>query len=385
MYRIARPRFLKALRIVLLCATFGTTAFGQAATSRPQMAEDVYKDIRLLKGMPVDQLLDTMGFFSASTNLNCIDCHGIAAGGDWTLYAKDSPKKTIARRMIVMTQELNKANFGGGRTVTCFTCHRGDVHPVGTPSLMIQNSAPILDPNEFEVDHAMQGAPTADQVFSKYLQALGGAQELAKLTSAVLHGEYEGYDTDFEKRPVEIYAKAPDRKTLVIHYRSGDSLNTFDGREGWIAEADKPVPLIQLTGGGSEGAKVDAVALFATGLRQLRSEWKIGFTAIDDKDVVVAEGTGDSKLPLKLYFDKNSGLLVRLVRYSQLPIGRIATQFDFEDYRSVPGIGVKLPYKLIATWVNGRSTTQVSSIDVNPAIPDSRFIKPSLPATAGAH
>ncbi|HSR08972.1 MAG TPA: hypothetical protein VLM42_17645, partial [Bryobacteraceae bacterium] len=183
----------------------------------------------------------------------------------------------------------------------------------------------------------------------------------------------------------EIYAKAPDRKTVVIHYRGGDSLNTFDGRDGWIAEADKPVPLIQLTGGSLEGAKVDTVALFATGLPQLRSEWRIGFTAIDDQDVVVAEGTGDSKLPLKLYFDKKSGLLVRLVRYSQLSMGRIAAQFDFEDYRSVPGTGVKLPYKLTATWVNGRSTTRVRSIDVNPTIPDSRFSKPSLPATADGH
>jgi len=385
MYVIDRRTFSRAPGLVLLCTAFGTVAFGQASATRPQMAEEVYKDIRLLKGMPVDQLLDTMGFFSASTNLNCIDCHGVAAGGDWTLYAKDSPKKTIARRMIVMVQELNKANFGGGRAVTCFTCHRGDVHPLTTPSLLIQNSAPVLDPNEFEVDHAKQATPSADQVFSKYFQALGGAQELAKLTGAVLHGEYEGYDTDFEKRGVEIYAKAPDRKTVVIHYRGGDSLNTFDGRDGWIAEADKPVPLIQLTGGSLEGAKVDAVALFATGLPQLRSEWKVGFTAIDDQDVVVAEGTGDSKLPLKLYFDKNSGLLVRLVRYSQLSMGRIAAQFDFEDYRSVPGTGVKLPYKHIATWVNGRSTTRVSSIDVNPTIPNSRFSKPSLPTTAGAH
>ncbi len=379
-----RRSFSKALIVILLCVASATTIFAQATTPRPQMAEDVYKDIRVLKGMPVDQFLDTMGFFSASTNLNCIDCHGIAAAGDWNLYAKDAPKKTITRRMIVMVQELNKANFGGGRAVTCFTCHRGDMHPLTTPSLLIQNSAPILDPNEFEVDYATQGAPSADQVFSKYLQALGGTQELAKLTSAVLHGEYEGFDTDFEKRTIEIYAKAPGRRAVVIHYRGGDSINTYDGRDGWIAEADKPVPLIQLTGGGLEGAKVDAETLSPAGLRQLRSEWKIGLTAIGDQEVVVAEGSGDGKSPLKLYFDKNSGLLVRLVRYSELPVGRIPAQFDFDDYRVVPGTGVKLPYKLTATWVDGRSTTRVSSVDVNPAIPDSRFVKPSLPATAGA-
>jgi len=364
----------------LLFMTLATAGIGMAQTSgtKPQMAEDVYKDIRLLKGMPVDQFLDTMGFISASTNLNCIDCHGSAAGGDWSRYADDTPKKTIARQMLVMVQNLNKSNFGGGRVVTCFTCHRGDVHPLGTPSLAIQNSAPITDPNEFEVSEATQGAPSADQVFEKYLQAVGGPQELAKISSVVLHGEYGGYDTDFEKRPVEIYAKAPDHRAVVIHYRSGDSFTTFDGREGWIAEADKPVPLIQLTGGGLEGAKVDAVVPFSTGIRELRSEWKIGLTAIGDEDVIVAEGTGGSRSPLKLYFDKDSGLLVRVVRYSQIPVGRVPAQFDFEDYRVVPGTRIKLPYKLTSTWVDGRSITQVTSIDVNAPIPDSRFVKPSL-------
>jgi photosynthetic reaction center cytochrome c subunit len=371
-------------KMIMLCFAIATAAMGQTAGAKPQLAEDVYKDIRLLKGMPVDQFLDTMGFFSASTNFNCIDCHGTAAGGDWSRYADDTPKKTIARRMIAMVQELNRANFGGRRIVTCYTCHRGDMNPQGTPSLAVQNSAPISDPNEFEVDRATQGAPSPDEVFGKYLQAVGGAQALAKLTSLVLHGEYEGFDTDFEKRAVEIFAKAPDRRAVVIHYRGGDSFTTYDGREGWIAEADKPVPLIQLTAGGLEGARVDAVAVFAAGLRQLRNEWKIGYTAIGDQDVVVAEGSGDGKSPLKLYFDKNSGLLVRLVRYSQLAVGRVPAQFDFDDYRGVPGTGVKLPYRLVATWVDGRSTTKVTSIDVNPAIPDSRFVKPSSPDKAGA-
>jgi photosynthetic reaction center cytochrome c subunit len=185
-----RRSFLIAL--IPLSVAFAAPGFAQSAAPGPQLAEQVYKDIRLLKGMPVDQFLDTMGFFSASTNLNCTDCHGAAAGGDWSRYADESPKKTIARNMIVMVQNLNKANFGGGRAVTCYTCHRGDMHPQTIPSLAIQNSAPIADANDFEVDRTMPGAPSPDQVFNKYLQALGGSQELAKLTSLVLHGQYEG-------------------------------------------------------------------------------------------------------------------------------------------------------------------------------------------------
>ncbi len=374
-----------APKLILVSAVFAAAVFGQT-TPRPQLAEEAYKDIRLLKGMPVDQFLDAMGFFSAATNLNCIDCHGTAAAGDWSLYAQNTPKKTIARQMIVMTQTLNKANFGGGRAVTCYTCHRGAQHPDATPSLVIQNSAPIPDPDEFEVSGTpAPGTPTADEVFGKYLQALGGAAELTKVKSFVLHGDYNGFDTDFEKRQIEIFGKAPNERAFVVHYRGGDSFTTFDGNQGWIAEADKPVPLIQLTTGGLEGIKVDGTTLFPAGIRQLRKDWKVGMTQIDDKDVVVVEGKGDSKTPLKLYFDKSSGLLVRLLRYSQTAVGTVPAQFDFDDYRAVPGTSVKMPWKLTATWVDGRSTTDVSSIDVNPAIPDSTFAKPTLPVKTGAH
>lgn len=382
----ARGRSMSiAPKAIVLCAAFVTAVAGQTNAPGPQMSEEAYKDIRLLKGMPVDQFLDAMGFFSAATNLNCIDCHGTAAGGDWSLYARDTPKKTIARQMIVMTQNLNKANFGGGHAVTCYTCHRGAQRPDAIPSLVIQNSAPIPDPDEFEVSGApVSGTPSADQVFGKYLQALGGSEELAKLKSFVLHGDYNGFDTDFEKRQIEVYGKAPGERAFVVHYRGGDSLTTFDGKQGWIAEADKPVPLIELTTGALEGIRVDGTVLFAGGIRQLRKDWKVGMTQIDDKDVVVAEGTGESKTPLKLYFDKDSGLLVRLLRYSQTAVGTVPAQFDFDDYRAVPGTAVKMPWKLTATWVDGRSITNVSGIDVNPAIPESRFAKPALPAKAGA-
>ena len=314
--------FWIAPKITLLCVGFVTTVFGQNTAARLPMSEEAYKDIRLLKGMPVDQFLDAMGFFSAATNLNCIDCHGTAAGGDWSLYAKDTPKKTIARQMIVMTQNLNKANFGGGHAVTCYTCHRGAQRPDAIPSLVIQNSAPIPDPDEFEVSGTpVSGTPSADQVFGKYLQALGGSEELAKLKSFVLHGDYNGFDTDFEKRQIEVLWKGAGERAFVVHYRGGDSFTTFDGKQGWIAEADKPVPLIQLTTGEPSKASSDGTACLPGACSQLRKDWKVGMTQIDDKDVVVAEGTGESKTSLKLYFDKDSGLLVRLLRYSQT-VGR---------------------------------------------------------------
>lgn len=42
-------------------------AFGQAGTQeKPLMAEDVFKNVQVLNGIPVNQFMETMGFFSAA-------------------------------------------------------------------------------------------------------------------------------------------------------------------------------------------------------------------------------------------------------------------------------------------------------------------------------
>ena len=65
---------------------------------------------------------------------------------------------------------------------------------------------------------------SADKILDKYIQAIGGAAQLAKLTSFVGKGTYKGFDTYSEKVPFEIFAKAPDQLTTVIHTQHGDSV-----------------------------------------------------------------------------------------------------------------------------------------------------------------
>jgi len=102
---------------------------------------------------------------------------------------------------------------------------------------------------------------------------------------------------------------------------------------------------------------------------------------IDDSDVQVLEGTDAGKTPVKLYFDKNSGLLVRMVRYTNTLVGPIPTQVDYSDYRAVAG--VKMPFKWTTTWVSGQSTTELNEIQPNVAIDAARFAKP-IPARVPA-
>ena len=119
-------------------------AAGQAAPPKQLMSEQAFKNVTVLKGIPVDEFMNTMGFISAATNYNCTDCHvEPKVEGDWSVYAQETPRKATARRMILMVQNINQTNFGGARVVTCYTCHRNlQGAPKITPRLAEQYGEP---------------------------------------------------------------------------------------------------------------------------------------------------------------------------------------------------------------------------------------------------
>src|SRR5665213_1005822 len=220
---------------------------------KPQMADEVFKNIQVLRGLTVDEFMGTMGFIAASLSMNCVDCHVIASASDVAKFADDTPLKQTARKMILMVKNINTANFVGRPTVTCYSCHRGADRPIGVPSLADKYSTPPPeDPDYAEiVEPSVAGAPSVDQILDKYVQALGGTQRLAGVTSFVAKGTYEGFDTSDEKVPVELFAKAPAQRTIVVHLPEGDSVRTYDGRTGWMTSTGTllPLPVLLLSGG----------------------------------------------------------------------------------------------------------------------------------------
>jgi outer membrane lipoprotein-sorting protein len=276
--------------------------------------------------------------------------------------------------MMLMVAGINKNNFKGAPAVTCYTCHRGDQKPKVIPSLTIQYGVPLEDPNEVDIFRD-PSAPSVDQILDKYIQAIGGTQRVGNLTSYAAKGTYEGYDTDHAKVPVDIYAKAPNQRASIVHALFGDKVQIYDGRAGWVSSADKPMPLMTLTGGNLEGAKVEALATFPTRIRQAFSQWKVGSTAIEDVEVYVVQGSNAGQTPVNLYFDQKSGLLVRLVRFVATPIGTVPTQIDYSDYRDVSG--VKVPFKIISTWTDGQTTVELSQVQLNTTVDAARFARPA--------
>ncbi len=371
--------YVAAASAYVLCVGLASAQAG--SDQKPQMAEDVFKNIQVLKGISVDEFMATMGFFSASLGLNCTDCHISESSGDWARYADDTGLKRMARVMVQMVNTLNKGNFGARRAVTCYTCHRGTTNPKVIPSLADQYSAPPPDdPNETEIPASAPATPSTDQILDRYIQALGGSQRLAALTSFAAKGTYQGFDTDLGEVPVEVFAKAPGQRTTIVHMLLGDSTRTFDGRAGWIAAADKPVPLLALTGKDLDGFKLDADLSFPAGIKQALGRWRTGFpkAAIDGRDVQIIQGTGAGGSRVKLFFDKESGLLARVVRYTETAVGIVPTQTDYSDYREVAGI--KVPFHWTVTWTNGQSTTELSEVQPNVRIDAAKFAKPASAA-----
>jgi photosynthetic reaction center cytochrome c subunit len=375
-----RRTILSVIGIAVTCLLGAARTRGQAeSVQKPLMAEEYFKNVQVLRGISVKELMDTMGFFAASLGENCTFCHVEESSGDWTKYADDNANKQTARKMILMMKAINQSYFGGRRMLTCYSCHRGGETPRVTPNLAEQYSAPVLEEPD-EITEQAAGAPSADQILEKYIQAIGGTQRLASLTGFVARGTYQGYD-DPEKGGVEIYAQAPDERTIIVHTPNGDSTTTYDGRSGWIAapETDQPMPVMTLTGGDLQGAKVDASLSFPGGIKQVFSQWRVGFpTTINDRDVQVVQGSNPGESPVKFYFDQQSGLLVRVVRYTNLPVGLNPTQIDFADYRDVSG--VKIPLRWTVTWTDGRSVTELNQVQPNAAIDAAKFAKPAPPA-----
>jgi len=360
----------------------------QKSDQKPLMAEDVFKNVQLLRGIPVKEFLDTMGFFSAATGMNCIDCHSAQAADNLADYAIDTPLKQTARRMMIMVNMINQSNFGGTRRVTCYTCHRATDNPEAIPSLQDQYSVEPDDPDKVQIPEgaaATANKVSPDQILDKYFTAIGGAAQLAKVTSFTAKGTYEGFDSLSEKVPIDIYASAPSELTTVIHLQRGDTVNTYDGTHGWVAANDKLMRVLPLAGGDLQGAKVDGVLSFPAGLKQ-QFKWRTGFPSVSIKDrpVQVIQDASGGNTGVKLYFDKVTGLLVRQVRYSDTAVGFIPTQVDYSDYRLVPGTLVKMPYHWVVTWTDNQTTIQLTSIRPNAKINAAKFDMPAPPKAAGA-
>jgi photosynthetic reaction center cytochrome c subunit len=351
-----------------------------ANAAGPKKAEEQYKNIQVLKGIPADQLIPGMQFITTSLGVECQFCHVEGA------FDKDDKKpKQTARKMMAMMFAINKDNFDGHREVTCYSCHRGSANPVGTPPVMAEEPKGVGEAKKAEEKQAEETkgegseakeatGPSADQLLDKYLQAVGGGAATEKITSRVMKGAITFGDSNI---PIDIFSKDPDKRISFAHTPDGDSVTAFDGHEGWLGFPGRPPR--EMHGSELDAAAMDADLHFAAHLKGMFSEAQVrGMEKIGDHDAYLVVGQREGKPPLRLYFDQQSGLLLRLVRYGETPLGRMPTQIDYADYREAGG--VKIPFRWTLARPSGRFTIQVSEVKQNAPVDDATFAKPPAPS-----
>jgi photosynthetic reaction center cytochrome c subunit len=377
---LKRLQFLTLLFIITILSAIGLSA-GRAkdgsdllppalvpatAQDKPaqpeKTAEQVYKNIQVLKGMPASQLDANMAFITGSLGVKCNHCHVNPFDKD------EKPTKQTARKMMQMVLDLNRGNFNGQGAVSCFTCHRGQPRPVSVPSLG-QN---LWQPSTAAPARQEAPLPSLEQILDRYVQAVGGRQAIEKVTSRVSKGSRVGADGVLV--PEEVYAKAPNKLLVITTYPKVAFHTGFNGAQGWAK--------------GNQGArqlgeemlaqlKLEAEFYKETRLKELYSKMAVlGKGTVGEREAYVVEATptggGDTE---KLYFDVQTGLLLRKYSESKIMLGQSPEQTDYEDYREVDG--VKLPFTIrwaIPGRVWGRKLTEVKQ---NVPLDDAQF---NLPA-----
>ena len=346
---------------ILLTASTLALINAQQPTQQPRTAEQVFKNIKVIKTMPANQLQGAMNFMAASLGVDCSYCHTPPA-----MEKDEKATKETARRMLAMVNEINK-NFGDKIVVNCATCHRGKTQPVTIPPLP-PLSAPFTAKS---VTVNQQPLPTVEEILNRYIKALGGMQALDKVSTRVRKGAVEvaGVQGTFE-----FYEAAPNKGYLIGSLPSpvGSVQQAFDGSSGWVKNQNG---IFDMSGDGLDQVKRDWVFY---GDVKLDKQYKVMNVArrerLDSREFYVVLGTRPNGQIERLYFDVQTGLLAR--RYSETPtyFGGLPNATDYDDYRKVGQ--VRLPF-LVRKVRGGTMLVQtISEYRLNIKVDDTRFKKP---------
>jgi photosynthetic reaction center cytochrome c subunit len=360
--------------LVVAIVTLAPLAPAQHSLDGPapesKTAEQVYKNITQLKGTPAEQLMPAMQVISASLGVECSFCHMTGKP-----ELDDKPAKQTARQMMAMVASINQgsviaraAMIGGRQQVSCYSCHHGVTDPVSIPPVLESDAA---SSETSTASPARAAAPSADEVIQRYVAAMGGADAIRKITSRVEKGQILVGGT---QTPIEVLTKAPNKRVTITHSANGDSFTAFDGTAGWMGNTGRPAR--EMSPAESGASALDAEFAIALRLKEIFPQ--IRRAAPEQIAGVMCESliaTAPGRLPVRLYFDQSSGLLVRLVRYAETPVGRNPTQIDYADYRDADG--VKIPFRWTLSRVNGRFTIQIADVKSNVPIDDARFRRPT--------
>jgi hypothetical protein len=358
-----------------------------AAQEKTIAQEGREKNVKLLGDVPVSQFIPIMNYFAASLGRRCNFCH-VNNNGQWDYPSDAKPEKNTAREMIKLVLDTNKRLQGLKLDpIACYTCHRGRNNPQSVPTLPLAlPSPPPANAGGGATGAAAPGAapqaspaatpalPTADDIFNKYTEAIGGQGAIGKLSSRVAKGtitQANGNSFQFE-----LEQSGPDKFHLMVTTPQGSLERGFDGKTGWEKTA-RGVREIS----GSELANFRAAnSLFS--FINLKDQYarppRVRKDKLNDKDAYVVDGQTTDGRRMRLYFDATTGLLLRRMTFLTTIIGLIPDQVDFEDYRDVDGVRFAFVGRSATTEAgNPTSARTFTEVKVNVPVDEAKFKMPA--------
>jgi len=216
--------------------------------------------------------------------------------------------------------------------------------------------------------------PTVDEILDKYVKAIGGKEAIEKIKSRTAKGSFE-IEAMNMNGTIEMFAKAPNKNATKIDLPGVGVVNdVYDGSKGW--DSNPMTGLRELTGAELAAMKRRADFHSEIHFKQQYPKMEVkGKEKVGSSEAYVIEATPDEGAPEKLYFDVNTGLIVRHDLEVEGPQGKMATEVYTDDYKVVDG--VKIPHTLKQVNPMFAMTMKFTEIKTNVEIDEAKFNKPS--------
>jgi hypothetical protein len=182
---------------------------------------------------------------------------------------------------------------------------------------------------------------------------------------------------------MEFNAKAPNLNVLVLPGANGTTtMQGFDGTAAWAQ--DNRGRVVQASGSDLERVKRTSDFYEPLNIKQEYIRMIVrGAAKVAGHATYRVDGFPKGDNPEQLYFDTQSGLLVRRIVLGSTPLGDDPIYTDYSDYRDA-GDGVKVPFQIDSyTWTQ-KTTTHVQKVQDNAPIDGGKFIKPASKAAPAA-
>ncbi len=353
-------------------------ANSQTTPPAEKTIDQTHKDIQVLKGLPDAQLTQIMNYFNAALGVQCTFCH--VRENNAMAFDKDHEHKTIAREMIKMVQDINQKDFKGRNVVSCYTCHQGHPMPAAVPAFPLPASAGPAGPRPpgalgtalgSAPPAAAAPAPTAEQVWDKYMQAVGGKEAIAKLKTRMVKGSFDmGNGRVME---LEITTEAGQIHSL-LKSPQGEMVGAFNGTSGWTKNA-RGQGVMNRNDVANANALLENLAVIKIAEPYPKLTLSGRKAKVGEREAFVLRGTRAGKA-LTLYFDVESGLLLRKHEVSPLLVGGIPEQVDYEDYREVDGVKLPMTIRTYSVIGNNSGTRKLTEVKHNVGIDSALFSAP---------